>query len=105
MSAVIVAFLTVIAQIAPSLGTSAAIQNIINALIGMLPQLIGTIENLAPLVKNIIANLQSNGAVTQEQWDQLDQLNTSADNDFEDIASQFNPDGTPVTPATGATGA
>ena len=104
MTAALTLFLTVIAQIAPSLGTSAAIQNIINTLIQIIPQLIGTIENLAPLVKNIISGLQSNGSITPEQWTQLDQLNTSADNDFEDIASQFNPDGTPVS-ATGATGA
>jgi predicted PurR-regulated permease PerM len=98
MSAAIVAFLAVIAQIAPALSSSVAIQNIINALIQIIPQLIGTIENLAPLVKNIVAGLQSNGAITPEQWTQLDQLNDSADKDFEDIASQFNPDGTPITP-------
>lgn len=103
MSAAIIAFLAVIAQIAPALGSSAAIQNIINTLIQIIPQLIGTIENLAPLVKNIIAGLQSNGSITPEQWTQLDQLNDSADKDFEDIASQFNPDGTPIA-ATGATG-
>lgn len=105
MTAALTLFLTLIAQIAPSLGTSAAIQNIINTLIQIIPQLIGTVENLAPLVKNIVSGLQSNGTITPEQWTQLDQLNTSADNDFEDIASQFNPDGTPIASAAGATGA
>lgn len=104
MTAALVAFLSVIAQIAPSLGSSAAIQNIINTLIQIIPTLIGAIENLAPLVKNIIAGLQSNANITPDQWTQLDQLNASADKDFEDIASQFNPDGTPIS-ATGATGA
>ena len=98
MSAAIVAFLAVIAQIAPALGTSAAIQNIINTLIQIIPTLIGAVENLVPLVKNIIGALQSNAAITPDQWTQLDQLNASADKDFEDIASQFNPDGTPVVP-------
>ena len=104
MSAALVAFLSVIAQIAPALSSSAAIQNIINTLIQIIPTLVGLVENLAPLVKNIIAGLQSNGNITTDQWTQLDQLNASADKDFEDIASQFNPDGTPIA-ATGATGA
>src|SRR6185437_4556397 len=98
MSGAIVAFLMVLAQIAPSLGSSAAIQNIIDTLIQIIPTLIGTIENLVPLVKNIISGLQSNGNITPEQWAQLDQLNSSSDKDFEDIASQFNPDGTPIVP-------
>ena len=98
MSAAIVAFLAVIAQIAPALGTSAAIQNIINTLIQIIPTLVGAVENLVPLVKNIISALQNNGAITPDQWAQLDLLNASADKDFEDIASQFNPDGTPVVP-------
>jgi len=98
ISAVVVAFLTVIGQIAPALGSSAAIQNIIATLINILPQIIGTVENLAPLVKNIISGLQSNENITDEQWQQLEQLNASADKDFEDIASQLNPDGTPISP-------
>ena len=102
MSAAIVAFLAVIAQIAPALGSSAAIQSIINTLIQIIPTLIGAVENLAPLVKNIIGALQSNAAITPDQWAQLDQLNASADKDFEDIASQFNPDGTPVAPPPAA---
>lgn len=97
MSAALVAFLTVIAQIAPSLGSSAAIQNVINLLIQVLPVIIQAVENIAPLVKNIITALQSNTNITPEQWTQLDQLNQSADNNFEDIASKFNPDGSPVT--------
>ena len=100
MSAAIIAFLTVLAQIAPSLGSSAAIQNIINTLIQIIPTLIGTVENLVPLVKNIITALQGNSSITADQWTQLDQLNASADKDFEDIASQFNPDGTPIAPTS-----
>lgn len=97
ISSAIVGLLTVLAQIAPSLGSSAAIQNIINILIQIIPTLVGTIENLVPLVRDIITALQGNGNITDDQWAQLDLLNASADKDFEDIASQFNPDGTPIT--------
>ena len=100
MSAALVAFLTVLSEIAPALGSSSAIQAVINTLIQIIPTLIQEVEDLVPLVKNIISGLQSNSNITPDQWAQLDQLNQSADAGFEAEASQFNPDGTPIAGGT-----
>jgi len=97
MTTVLITLLTVISQISGALGSASAIQSIITMLIQIIPSLVGTISDLVPIVKNIIAALQSNDNITDEQWDQLDQLSASADKNFEDIASKFNPDGTPIT--------
>ena len=87
MSAAIVAFLAVIAQIAPALGTSAAIQGIISTLIGILPTIVQEVEDVVPIVKNIIAALQANGAVTSYQQAQLTALDAQVDAAFEAAAT------------------
>ena len=98
MSAALLALLTVIGQIAPSLG-GAALTPIINTLIDIVPSLISEVSSVVPVIKNIIAALQSNTAITQDQWNALDTLNQQCDAAFETEASQFNPDGTPITPS------
>lgn len=98
MSAALIALLTVIGQIAPALGSSAAIQGIISTLIGILPTLVQEVEDVVPIVKNIIGALQSNSAITPEQTVALQNLDAQADAGFEGAAAGYNPDGTLVEP-------
>ena len=96
MSAALIAALTVIAQIASSLGTSSSITAIINFLIQILPTLVQEVEDVVPIVKNIINSLKSNTAITPEQLDQLAALEVQYDAAFEKESAGFNPDGSPV---------
>lgn len=98
MSAAILALLTVIGQIVPALGSSSAISAIISALIQIVPTVVQEIEDVAPIIKNIIAALQSNAAITPAQLDQLAALDAQVDAAFEAAATGFNPDGSPITP-------
>ena len=97
MSAAVMALLAVLAQIAPTLG-STAITSIINALVQIVPALISTIEDVVPMVKNIIAALQSNTAVTPDQLAQLQALDAQVDAAFEAAATAAQAEDNP--PAT-----
>lgn len=86
MSAAILALLGVLSQIAPVLGSS-AITSVITALVQIVPTLITTVEDVVPMVKNIIAALQSNTAVTADQLAQLQALDAQVDAAFEAAAT------------------
>ena len=93
MSAAIIALLSVIAQIAPSLGASATITNLIATLTGLLPTIIKEVQDVAPLIQNIIDALRNNSAVTPEQLAALDALEAKADAEFEAAAAMPDSDG------------
>ena len=86
MSAALVALLTILAQISPTLG-SASITAVINALIQIIPALINTVEDVIPMVKNIIAALKSNAQITPQQLTDLAALNAATDQAFEAAAT------------------
>jgi hypothetical protein len=88
MTAVLLAALTVISQIAGSLGTPAAITSIIDLLVKILPTLIKEVQDVAPIVQNIIDALRNNNVVTPEQLTALDELEAKADADFEAAAAE-----------------
>jgi len=87
MPAAIVALLSVLATIAPSLGAGGSITAIINALIQIVPVLVNEVEDVAPIVKNIIAALQSNSAITPDEQAQLATLDAQVDAAFEAAAT------------------
>lgn len=86
MQAALQALLALIAQIAPSLGASATIQNVINTLIQILPVILQTAESLVPHVKEIITILTSNPATLPDQVKQLQDLSAQCDADFDAAA-------------------
>ncbi|SRR5260221_10435317 len=100
MSAAVIALLSVIAQIAPSLGASTQISAIIGALIEIIPALVKEVEDVVPIVKNIIDALRGNGAITPDQLAQLAALDAQVDQAFEAAATaaQAEDDPPPVTP-------
>lgn len=96
MSAILIAVLAVISQIASSLGTPAAITSIIDLLVKILPTIIKEVTDAAPMIQNIIDALRGNSVITQEQLDALDTLEAKADADFEAAAAM--PDDTGMAP-------
>lgn len=95
MSSAITLLLTLIAQIAPSLGAPSAVQTIINTLVDLIPVIVKEIQDAGPLVQNIIDALRNNGTITDDQLTQLDLLEQKADAEFEAAASQPDSDGMP----------
>lgn len=95
MSEAIVALLTVIAQIAPTLGAGSTITNIINTLVSLLPILVKEVQDVAPHVQNIINALRGNDNITPEQLAALDALEAKADAEFEAAAAMPDSDGMP----------
>lgn len=85
MSAAIVALLAVIGQISSALGGT-EITAVITTLSQIIPALVGEVEDVVPMIKNIIAALQSNTAITPEQQAQLAALDAQCDQAFEAAA-------------------
>ena len=83
MSSAILLLLQVLAQIIPSLTSSATITNIITTLVSLLPTLIKEVQDVAPLIQNIIDALRSNSVITPEQLAALDDLEVKVDAEFE----------------------
>jgi len=92
MSAVLPVLLSLIGQIAGSLGTPASIMTVITTLEQWLPTIIKEVQDVAPLIQNIVSALRSNDAITQEQLDALDALEARIDAEFEAAAAQPTPD-------------
>ena len=87
MSAAIIALLTIIGEIAPSLGTPSIITSIISALTQIIPVITQEIADVGPIIKNIIAALQGNGTITADQQAQLTALDAQVDAAFEAAAT------------------
>jgi hypothetical protein len=96
MSAAILAVLTVIENLIGVIGTSSAtatiIDNIINALIQLLPLIIDEVSTVYASVKNIISLLQSSGAMTPAQQASLQQIDAQVDTAWNSMVNQIDPD-------------
>lgn len=93
MSAAISLLLNVLAQIIPSLSSSATITNIIKTLVELLPVLVKQVQDVAPLVQNIINALRDSSVITPEQLAALDELEAKADAEFEAAAAMPDSEG------------
>jgi len=93
MSSAITLLLTVLAQIAPSLGVSSSITAIINTLVELIPILVKEFQDLVPLVKNIVDALRDNKTITDQQLQDLDALEEKIDAEFEAAAAMPDSDG------------
>lgn len=104
ISSVILSVLTVIEQFIPLLGTSSAtatmIDNIINALTQLLPYIVNEISTVYQSVKNIIALLNTNGALTTDQQNALQQLDTQVDTAWNNLQASIDPDAPGGDPAS-----
>ena len=98
MSAAFTAILALIQQLLPVLGGSDAtlIASIINVLEKWVPLIITGVEELYQPVKNIIAALSANPAITADQLVTLQSLDAQVDAAFESIAVQVDPDAVPA---------
>jgi hypothetical protein len=86
MSAITI-LLTALAQIASVTGEASTIASIVSTLEQIIAAGIEEVETVAPMIKNIIAALQSNTAVTADQMTQLSTLDASTDAAFEAAAA------------------
>lgn len=93
MTSAILLLLTVIAQIAPTLGASASVTAIINTLVELVPIIAKELADAQPLVMNIINALRNNGQITAEQLADLDALEAKADAEFEAAVAMPDSDG------------
>ena len=95
MSAVLTVLVTLIANVASALGTPAAIMSVINTLEQWLPTIIKEVQDVAPLIQNIIDALRNNSAITPDQLAALDALEAKADAEFEAAVAQPDAGGMP----------
>lgn len=86
MSAAILAILNVILQISSS-ASAPTIISIISMLEQAIPFLVKEYQDVAPMIKNIIAALRSNGDLTDAQQAQLNVLDGQTDAAFEAAAA------------------
>lgn len=79
----------IVESVLPSLAsdkTTQLVTTIINTLEKLLPDIISAGAELSTSVKNIIAALQGNDEISQEQWDQLDVFEKQIDAEFDQAA-------------------
>lgn len=94
MSSVISSILATLAQVIPSITSSATVATVIAMLQQIVPVVIKEVQDVTPFIKNIIAALKDNTTITQEQWDELEALSAQVDAAFDAEADAYNPDGT-----------
>lgn len=90
LSTTIETLLILIEGLMGQLGTGASvgvINEILKALIQIVPIIASTFTDFLPSVQNIIGSLRGNGAVTPEQVAQLDALDAQVDAAFEAAAT------------------
>jgi hypothetical protein len=113
ISGAILSALSAVQALLPLLGVAGNTASIVTTIITALTKIVPLLEMLAPIVgdevslvyqgvKNIIANLRSDGVVTTAQQDaDLDALDLRVDTAWNKILPQFDPDYVPpASPAT-----
>lgn len=96
MLSIITTILTLVAQFASS-ATVTEITSIIAALEQIIPLVTKEVNDVLPMVKNIIAALKGNGQITADQQAQLDTLNAQVDAAFEAAVADLNNPSPPST--------
>jgi len=89
-STAIALVLSVLDDLVPLVSSSSAIGNIIGLLEQYLPIVAQTATNLITPIKNIIAALSSNSAVTADQLTALQALDAQADAAFDAALAAYN---------------
>jgi hypothetical protein len=91
--------LTFLSQIVGDLSSTSSIGAAITLLEQIVAAAVNEVETITPEIKAIIAQLQSNGAVTAQQMSDLAALDAQVDAAFEAAATAA---GLPATPTTGS---
>ena len=86
MLSLVTALLPLLANFAGGANASIVTQ-IISALVAALPSIIQEVSDLGPTVKNLIATLRGNPAITSDQLDQLDTIEKPIDDAFDAAAT------------------
>lgn len=87
MNPIVPVLITLLGKLVPAIGANAGLINtIIEALQQIMPFVVQEYNDLLPVVKNVIAALKGTDGITKDQWDQLDQLETIADDEFDQAA-------------------
>lgn len=96
MTEAILAVLSIIEQFIPLLGTSSAtvtmIDNIVNALVQLLPYIVDEVSTVYTAVKNIISLLQNSGQMTADQVTALQTLDAQVDAGWAAVQAKIDPD-------------
>lgn len=79
--------LTLLAQIVGGLSSTSSIASVITTLENLIAAGIEEIQTVAPEIKNIIAALKANTAITADQMTQLEALDAATDQAFEAAAT------------------
>lgn len=88
MPQIITSIVSLLAQLLPTVaGKSILINNIISALVQLIPLITKEVQDVLPMVKNIIAVLKGGAGVTQAQLAQLNALDKQVDDAFEAAAA------------------
>ncbi len=95
---IVIQLLTLLAQIVGELQSASSIANVITTLEQIIAAGIEEIQTVAPMIKNIIAALKANTAVTADQMAQLAALDTQTDLAFEAAAQAAGAD--PAAPSS-----
>ena len=82
----IAALLALVAQLAPVLSSASQIASVIATLESIVSTVTSEVTAVLPMIKNIIAALQTNGAITADQMAALTALDAATDAAFEDAA-------------------
>lgn len=81
------ALLGLLTQILPLISQGGSVGLVISTLLQIVPLVATEIQDVAPLIKNIIAVLKNDPTVTQDQFNQLDALDKQVDDAFDAAAS------------------
>lgn len=98
----IATFLSMLLSIIPQMTNSQAVTNVINWLQQIIPLLVQEYQDVLPSVKNIIALLKANGAVTPDQVATLQAQEAVIDKAFDDALAAYlvnHPDPVTASPA------
>ncbi len=89
MQAIISLALTLLERVVPQLAGANAplISQIVSGLVALVPLLIKEYNDAIPFIKNVIALLKGNNAITSDQLQTLDTLETQIDAAFEVAAA------------------
>lgn len=87
MLAIAAPIVALMAELAPLISTTTAIGHVISVLTALVPAVITTANDLGPTIKNMIANLKSNAAVTPAQLDELDAIEAKLDADYDQAST------------------
>lgn len=104
----IASFLSMLLAVIPQMTNSQAVNSVVTWLEQIIPTLVQEYQDLLPTVKNIIALLKSNAAVTPEQVATLQAQEVVIDKAFDDALAAYlanHPDPAPAASSASAVSA